>query len=252
MYWLNSGNPRKILVVLSFLLMSGSLLRAEEGSLSKADRLFAARDSVQNLKQAVAILEASFVRDPTNWEILWRLAKYKNYLADRAPDKESRIRYYEAAIGHAKRAIEIDDKRPEGHFWLAANYGQYAELKGPFKSLSLLKTIRQEFERALAINSAFDQGNAYLALGEMYLRLPRLLGGNDRLGLELLETGLKVGPANAELHITLAEYYLKNGRKSDARRLLETVLTVDDPLQTPKEMAELRDKSKALLEQIGE
>jgi tetratricopeptide (TPR) repeat protein len=228
------------------------LLRAEESLLEKADRLFAARDNDHNLDQAVIILEDRLARDPKNCEIHWRLAKYKNYLADRVPDKESRIRYYEAAIAHAKRAVQIDDRRPEGHFWLAANYGQYAELKGPFKSLSLLKTIRQEFEKALAINSAFDHGNAYLALGEMYLRVPRLLGGNDRLGLELLETGLTVGPANADLHITLAEYYLKNGRKSDARKLLETVLTVEDPLQSPKEMVVLRNKSRALLERTRE
>ena len=86
----------------------------------------------------------------------------------------------------------------------------------------------------------------------MYLRLPRLLGGNERLGLEMLEAGLKAGPANADLHMALAEYYLKIGRKSDARRLLERVLIVDDPQQSPKERIESRNKSKALLERLGE
>ena len=245
------GVKRGFLILL--LLFFGGSTRSEEVSLfQKADRLFAARDDPEKLRKAISLLEEGLASKPPDYEILWRLAKYKNYLAGHVSSKDDKSKLYESAIDLAKKAIENNDQRPEGHFWLAANYGEYAELKGPFKSLWLVRTIRQEFERVFEIEPGFDNGNLYLALGEMYLRLPWLMGGNHQRGLELLETGVKTGPTNADLLVTLAEYYLKDNRKSEARKLLETTLTLNDPLRSPRELGELRARSRKLLEKPRE
>lgn len=239
-------NPFAILILSSVLS-----LPAQENPLLQAERLFAGRDHTENLRQAVSLLEDLLVREPSNYEALWRLAKYKDYLSDREKDAPKRLRLIEAGIEAAKKAVKLDDKRPEGHFWLAVNYGDYAELKGAFKSLWLIQTIRRELETAMKIAPAYENGNVYLALGEMDIRLPRLLGGNDGRGIELLEKGLKVGSDNAELKLTLAEHYIRIGRKAEARRLLENVLSLHDPSRTILEQKELRSNAQRLLEEIG-
>ena len=88
------------------------------------------------------------------------------------------------------------------------------------------------------------------ALGQIDLNLPRLLGGNERRGIERLEEGLKVGPDNAELKVTLAEVYRKKGRRDDARKLVDSVLSVNDPARSPIELEELRTKARSLLEKL--
>lgn len=215
--------------------------------IAQADALFASRDNNDNLSRAASLMEQLTTREPSNYEAWWRIARLRYYLADRQNDQTKKSKMLQAGVEAARKAIAIDEKRVEGHFWYAANEGEYADLKGVLQSLGLVKTIRKEFEAALAINPSYENGAIYSALGQIDLNLPRLLGGNDRRGLERLEEGLKVGPDNAELKVSLAEAYQKKGRKDEAKKLLESVLTANDPARSPKELEELRSKARELL-----
>lgn len=218
--------------------------------IARADDLFAARDNADNIKQAVLLMEQLTAREPSNYEAWWRLARVRYYAGDREKDQAKKAKLFRSGVEAAKRAVTSDAKRVEGHFWFAANEGEYADLKGALQSLGLVKTIRREFEAALAINPAYENGAIYSALGQIDLSLPRLFGGNERRGVERLEEGFKVGPNNAELKVTLAEVYQKKGRRDDARKLVESVLSVNDPARSPMEMDELRTKARALLEKV--
>src|SRR5262249_43820754 len=122
---------KKSLVTAALLLMpvlSVLSLGGQEPPLAKATRLFAGRDNPDNLKQSLAIAEEQRAKEPGNYEAVYRVAMYKYHLADREPDKTKRQKIYEAAIEAAKKAVELDGNRVEGHFWLAANEGEYADL----------------------------------------------------------------------------------------------------------------------------
>ncbi|HXF38749.1 MAG TPA: TRAP transporter TatT component family protein [Blastocatellia bacterium] len=233
------------------LILIALLLWSSQGSpLARADELFAARDNTESLKQAVLLMEQLTTREAANYEAWWRLSRLRYYSGDRESDPTKKSRFFQAGVDAGKKAVALDDKRVEGHFWYAANEGEYADLKGALQSLGLVKTIRKEFEAALAIDPAFENGAIYSALGQIDWNLPRLLGGNERRAIERLEEGLKVGPRNAELKVTLAGIYQKKGRSEEARKLLESVLTDSDPARSPREMDELKAKARALLEKL--
>jgi tetratricopeptide (TPR) repeat protein len=239
------------LVLISALILGPVFAEAgprQKEPIAHADELFAARDKPDNLRQAVQLMEQTTAREPSNYEAWWRLARARYYVADRENDQTKKTRLFQSGVEAAKKAVAADAARVEGHFWLGANQGEYANLKGALQSLGLVKSIRREFEAALAINPAYQNGAIYSALGQIDLNLPRLLGGNERRGIERLEAGLKVGPDNAELKVTLAEVYQKKGRREEARKLLESVLTVNDAARSPMEMEELKTKARALLE----
>lgn len=241
------------LILLSMLIvspLSSGPRPLQKDSIARADELFAARDNADDLKQALALMEQLTAREPANYEAWWRLARVRYYLGDREKDQTRKARLFQSGVEAAKKAVAADDKRVEGHFWFAANDGEYADLKGALQSLGLVKTIRKEFEAALAINPGYENGAIYSALGQIDLNLPRLFGGNERRGIERLEEGLKVGPNNAELKVTLAEVYQKKGRREEARKLLESVAAGNDPARSPIEMEELRTKARWLLEKV--
>jgi tetratricopeptide (TPR) repeat protein len=223
---------------------------AQDGDVRRADALFSDRDKVESLKQAIAILEQQRSRDASNYDVLWRLGKCNFYLSDRGQSEPERIKILEAGIDAARKAVALNDKRVEGHFWLGATQGSYAELKGAFTSLGLIRTIRREFEAAKAIDASYENGSVYVALGEMDLSLPRLLGGSDRRGFQTLEAGMAAFPNNAELRVTLGERYFKDGRRNEARRLLESVQSTSDPIRSPQELNELRSKAKKLIKEL--
>lgn len=223
---------------------------SQETSIAKADKLFAGRDNIENLKQAASLMEDLTKREPSNFDGFWRLARFKFYLADHEKDDSRKGKLLQAAMDAGKKAVELDPGRVEGHFWLAAATGEYADLKGALKSLTLVKTVRREFEAALAINPGYENGDIYSALGQIDLNLPKLLGGNERRGLERLEAGLKMGANNSDLKVTLGEYYIKKGRNADARALLESVLGATDPARSPLEQEDIKAKARRLLEKL--
>ena len=240
---------KTILALLCLMFISFSAL-SQETPITRADKLFAERDNIESLKQAISIVEEMRAKDQTNYEALWRLAKFKFYLADREEDKSKKTKILQAAIESAKKAVLADGARVEGHFWLGANDGEYADMKGAMGSLGLVKTIRKEFEAALAIDPMYQNGAAFLALGQIDISLPRLLGGNEKRGIDRLEQGLKAAQNNSEIKIALAEVYEKKDRKDEAKRLLESVLTAADPARTPNEMEELRNKARLRLDKM--
>jgi tetratricopeptide (TPR) repeat protein len=219
---------------------------AQETAIQKADKLYSDRDKVESLRQAVTLVE----KDVTNYEAMWRLAKFKFYLADHESDKEKKSKVLLAGIAAAEKAVKLDATRAEGHFWLGANKGEYADLKGGFAALSLVKSVRKEFETALSIDPNYAKGSTHLALGQMLIQMPKLLGGSDKKGLEYLENGLKFGQQNAELKLYLAEQYANKNRKDEAKKLLAEILKDDDPLRTANEQAEVRNKAQKLLDKI--
>jgi len=252
----HSKSPRPLIGFLNVLVFCCCIsswptaLPAHENLLTRIENLFEGRDHVEDLKQAISLLENLLAREPSSYEKLWRLAKYKYYLSDRQKDQPGKLKLLRDGVEAAKKAVSLESQRPEGHFWLAANYGGGAELEGPFKSLWLITTIRREFEWALRLDPAYENGGIYLALGEMEIRLPRLFGGSDRRGLALLENGLKVGPTNSDLKLFLGETYARIGRKEDGKRLLESVINLADPARTVMEQEELRSKARRLLDKM--
>src|SRR4030095_5675906 len=157
---------------------------------ARADELYAARDTADNLKQLLTLTEQWTSRDPSDYEAWWRLARARYYGGDREKDQTKKAKIFQSGVEAAKKAIALDDKRVDGHFWYAASEGEYANLKGVLQSLGSVKTIRKEFEAALAINPAYESGAIFSALGQIDLNLPRLLGGNERRGIEWLEEGI--------------------------------------------------------------
>lgn len=241
------NRPAFIAVILALVALQ---VVAQEPPIAKADVLFAARDRIESLKQAAVLMEDLAKREPANFEVFWRLARVKYHVADREKDDTQKGKTLQAAMAAAKKAVELDPGRVEGHFWLGASSGEYADLKGALQSLTLVKTVRREFEAALAINPAYENGDIYSALGQIDLNLPRLLGGNERRGLERLEQGLKVGVNNLDLKLTLAEVYVKKGRNDEARACLESLLGASDPTRSPLEQEDIKVKARSLLEKL--
>jgi tetratricopeptide (TPR) repeat protein len=223
---------------------------AAQEDLTEADRMFALRDETAKLNQAIDVCQRTVQQQPDNYEAWWRLAKFEFYLSDLQKADSDKEKLLKAGIEAAMKAVDLNSKRVEGHFWLASNDGEYAELKGAFKSMSLIHSIRAEFETAYEIDPMYENGSVYQALGELYIRLPGLFGGDDDKGLELLETGVKKAPSNLNLKMTLAEFYLKKGNKDDARKLLNEIPSVNDPILTENETRDLRWRASQDLAEV--
>ncbi len=193
--------------------------------IKQADEHYAARADVIHVREGQALLRQARAADPANYEAAWRSARINYVLGDddsvSKTEREQAFREGQEAGG---AAIRIKPDKPEGHFWLGANLGGDAQLKGPLSGIAAAKKLREEMETVLKIDDSYQGGSAYMALGQLDTELPEMLGGDSKRAVATLEKGLRVGEQNSLLRLALARAYLAVGRSEDARKQLNFIL----------------------------
>jgi hypothetical protein len=215
----------------------------------EADHLYAQREDLSKVRLGVALLRQARIADYGNYEAAWKLAKFDYYLGAHTSDERERDAAFREGIDSGKIAVQLQENKPDGHFWLGANYGGSAE-HSTLAGLANVEDIRGEMERVTKLDEAYQAGSAYLALGQLYLQAPRMLGGDHQKAVELLEKGLRFGAHNALLRLNLAEAYHAANRNADARKQIDFILRMTpDPNYLP-EYKEAVEKAKELQEKI--
>ena len=200
-------------------------VRPSAEAISEADGYYAQRADLVKVRQAIVSLRQARAEDPSNYELAWRLSKFNYYLGAHTPESSEQEKAYREGIEAGKLAVQLQDGKPEGHFWLGANYGGNAQIS-TLAGLGELDDIKHEMETVLKINEGFQSGSAYMVLGQVYLESPRLLGGDTSKAISYLEKGIKVGPNNALLRVRLAQAYAEAHRNDDARKQIDALMAM--------------------------
>jgi Tfp pilus assembly protein PilF len=216
-------------------------------------QLYAEREDLMKLREGVVSLRQAITKDPGNYEAAWQLAKFDYYLATHTDDGTERDKAFRDGIASGKAAVQLQNDKPDGHFWLGANYGGAAE-HSAIQGLATVNDIRNEMETVLRLNEGYQNGSAYMVLGLVYLNAPSIVGGDAKKAVELMEKGLRFGEGNAFLHLHLAEAYAKVGRNDDARKQMDVIRSMKpDPNYLPeyKEASNGVQKLSAQIDHAG-
>src|SRR5260370_8544650 len=101
-------------------------LKSAASYISQADQMYAQREDLARLQQGIVFLRQATVADPNSYEAVWRLAKFNYYMATHI-DGNVRDQKFRDGIAAGKTAVQLQGDKPEGHFWLGANYGDSLE-----------------------------------------------------------------------------------------------------------------------------
>ena len=218
--------------------------------IAEAEPLYEGRDDMTKARTAVTVLRQAHAADYGNFEAAWKLARAAFFVADRTDNDTERDDMFREGTNAGKAAVQLQPDKPDGHFWLGANYGGKAA-HSTLSNLSSFQDIKGEMEAVLKLDESYQGYSAYLGLGRLYLGAPRVLGGDVSKAIEYLEKGVKLNPNNTVMRFHLAEAYEVNNRDADAKKQIETILaTTPDPKYT----AEHKDavaKAKKLQEKIA-
>jgi len=229
-----------------------SAVRAADNSspasdIAQADQLYREREDLTRLEQGIVLLRQAAANDPNSYDANWRLAKFDYYLATHT-DGEYRERAFRDGINAGKSAVQLQGDKPEGHFWLGANYGGSLD-SGSF-GLATVGDVRKEMEAVLKIKEGYQDGSAYMVLGLVDLQAPKIVVGDPQRAVTEMEKGLQFGKANAFLRLHLAEAYQAVGRTADARQQLNAILSMTpDPNYLP-ELKEAQGQATQMLNRI--
>jgi tetratricopeptide (TPR) repeat protein len=214
------------------------------------DALYARRDDLNSARQAEAIWAQRFAANPRDFESAWKLARARYWIGGHAPEAERRM-LVEGGLAAARAATQIEPKRPEGYFWMAATMGALAESFGLRQGIRYRGDIKDALLMVLKLDPAFQQGSADRALGRWYYKVPGLFGGSKKKSEEHLRKSLTYAPNSTASLYFLSETLIELGRRDEARATLQRVLDAPlDPDWTPEDR-EFKDKARRLLASLG-
>ena len=218
-------------------------------SASDADRLDAARGAGTEARRAAELWSGALERNAQDFDAAWKLARACYWLGSHLKGDELR-RQFERGMEAAQAAIRIAPDRPEGHFWLAANMAGLAESQGMRAGLRYRTPIRENLEKVLQIDPAYQQGSADRALGRWYFKVPGLFGGSKKESEAHLRKSLTYNPQSTASWYFLAETLFALDRKSEARAALQKVIDAPfDPEWTPEDR-EWKEKARQKLSEL--
>ena len=218
--------------------------------LAEAEPLYEGREDMNKARLAVTALRQAHAADYSNYEAAWKLSRAAFYVADRTDNETERDNMFREGTDAGKAAAALQPNKPDGHFWLGANYGGNAA-HSTLSNLSSFQDIKREMEAVLKLDESYQGYSAYIGLGRLYLGAPKVLGGDTSKAIEYLEKGLKLNPNNTVMRYYLAEAYEANNRDADAKKQIETIMSTTPD---PKYIAEHKDvlaKARKLQEKIA-
>src|SRR5215218_4953220 len=229
----------------------GSDAKMAANKLAEAESLYEGREDMTRARTAVTSLRQAHAADYGNYEAAWKLARAAFYVGDRTDNETERDNMFREGTDAGKAAIQLQPNKPEGHFWLGANYGGSAE-HSTLSNLSSFQDIKGEMEAVLKIDEGYQGYSAYLGLGRLYLQAPKMLGGDPAKAVEYLQKGVKLNPGNTLMRYELAAAYEATDRPAEAKKQIETLMSTTPD---PKYMAEHKqavENAKKLLEKISQ
>lgn len=223
---------------------------AATAKLAEADTLYDGREDLNKAREAVAALRQAQTADYSNYEVAWKLSRAAFYVGDHTDNDSERDDILHTGIEAGKAAVQLQPNKPEGHFWLGANYGSSAA-HSTLANLSSFTDIKTEMDAVMKIDPAYEGYSVYLGLGRLYLQAPRAFGGDSKTAIDYLEKGIKLNPANTMMRLDLAEAYSENNRNADAKKQIEAIMaSMPDPKHVPEDK-EAKAKAQQLLQKIG-
>lgn len=191
--------------------------------LSCADSLYNERGRGGAVSESVTLLAGS-PGAAERYEIQWRLARALFFLGQQAESALARRQLHIAGIDAGKRAVRLESRRVEGHFWLGVNLALFAGALSGFKAIKPLLLARRALRRAASISEAYHDAGPLRVLGRIEHKAPWLLGVSSKLSQRYYNRALDLAPDNTVTLLYAAELALDSGDINQAVALLERIM----------------------------
>ncbi len=217
--------------------------------LAQADRHYAGRADLAEVRTAQQLLTEAVAVNPENFDAWWRLARCDWWLGDHVP-KAERAAWFEKGQVAAEQAIRLRPDRVEGHYWQGVNLGRLGEERGIFNSLFMVDPIAKAMEATLEIDP--QHAKALYVLSALYRKAPGwpLSRGDMQKSLAYARQAVENGPEFVITHVGLAETLMALNQKEEAKRELELALELPGPADEQPETAEDKKTAEDLLSKL--
>ncbi|MEZ7505931.1 tetratricopeptide repeat protein [Flavobacterium sp. Arc2] len=181
-----------------FLFLFFPMMIWSQSNFDKAEKLF--KDG--KYEQAQPVFEALLKTDSSNLRII-------ECLGDIAGSRKS----WEEAIGYYEKLKDLKPTEANYFYKYGGATGMRALEVNKFRALGMIDEIKSSFEKALQL----DPGHidARWALVELYIQLPRIVGGSEGKAIRYSNELLKLSPIDGYMSRGRIEEYFKRYKSAE-------------------------------------
>lgn len=216
-------------------------------ALVKSDELFAQREDVSKLREAVQTLSKVRDADKRNFEVEWKFARNNYFLSKQTESEAEAEKLLTDGANAGVIASRISPEKADGHFWYGANLGEQAKRSPVTVGLKSVDDVKEAMNKVIAIDPKYQAASAYDGLAQIELQTG-MIGGKPEKAVEYLEKALELEKNNTYLYLHLAEAYLAVGKKAEAKKQLDYLLQMKPQNGYAVEYKETTAKAKEILE----
>jgi hypothetical protein len=202
---------------------------------TKFDELWKTRDEAASLKAMDEAVAEGLKAFPQDFEILWRAARLRWWVADGDADAKLRKQVAKEGWTFAERAVKAKPDGMQGYYYVALNIGAYSQAVGILKALGegLEGKFNDGLDKARKIDGAFDRMGCANAKGRYYWELPWPKRDLGKSRTEIKSVTEK-HPEHLRAWLFLAETELKDGNAKEAQAAIQKVLGGADAYDPPE------------------
>src|SRR5829696_6790039 len=154
------------------LSTGGSNAKVAADKIAEAETLYGGREDITKARVAVTALRQAHAADYGNYEAAWKLARAAFYVGDSTDNESEQENMFREGTDAGKAAVQLQPDKPDGHFWLGANYGGSAA-HSTLSNFSSFQDIKGEMETVLKLDEGYEGYSVYLGLGRLTFRRRR-------------------------------------------------------------------------------
>jgi tetratricopeptide (TPR) repeat protein len=221
--------------VLAFVVASAALALVNAASdtvlppasaAALVDELWPKRDDAAKLDACKKLLDEALVRAPSDYELLWRAARWTFWKSDEPGlGAEEKSKLGKEGWTLAERAVAVNPNHAAGHYWAAVTMGNYALGIGVLRALGegIEGKFRHHLTEADRFDPKYEHGAVQVAWGGLYAKLP-WPKHDEKKATAYFRRALEINPNNLRLRVLWAEVHMDEDRPAEAKRLLEEVM----------------------------
>jgi len=229
---------------LLFSILFVGLASQETGLIKELDHNYSLAKSTDDLYTLEALVKKSLKTFPESDKLFWRLGRVYFKLGETFTSESKKIYFFSLCMAQTKKTIEINSQSANGYFFNGLCSGTLGQTQGIWSSLGIIEPFKKDMETAINLDPSIEEGGPHRALGNLYLKLPYVLGGDLERSIGHFQKAIQLGSEFGENYLGLAEAYIENGDFVLAKGILHTLLNMK--LSSQKEESVLEWKTQAL------
>ena len=235
---------------LLFSVLFVSLASQETGLIKELDHSYSLAKSSDDLYTLESLVKKSLKTFPESDKLFWRLGRVYFKLGETFTSESEKIYFFSLCMAQTKKTIEINSQSANGYFFNGLCSGTLGQTQGIWSSLGIIEPFKKDMETAINLDPSIEEGGPHRALGNLYLKLPYVLGGDLERSIGHFQKAIQLGSEFGENYLGLAEAYIENGDFVLAKYVLHTLLNMKLSSQNEESVLEWKTQALDFLEKI--